>query len=266
MQRLYKNAIPLFLLASVFAVSAYAEDVQPTEAKPDDVVPTEVKTVDTKPVEAKQVEVKAPETKQAEVKPVLICAEWKSAVPVNTNSLERLAKNSASDKPAKGLVYTKDQFVVLLGKHLADAKKVLANTKNELPKTSDGLVDLKGVTLNGFNLTDLNLDNVDFKGAEMNGADLTGSSLRGASLYKAELEGANLNNANLTSANVAKANLVNASLCQTVLIKADMEDADVLGAYMKGAMLDMTRHIPTSIYQNSQNALQFGMPVPLAKD
>jgi len=221
-----KNTIPCALLASVFAGSVYAEDAVPSS----------------------------------------ICAQWKSGVAVNLNSLDKLAKNSASDKPEKGAAFTKDQFVVLLGKNLAEAKNILANRKGELPKTGDGMVDLKGVTLNGFNLTGLNLDNVDFKGAEMNGADLTGSSLQGASIYKTELEGANLNNANLTSANAVKAKLANASMCQTVLVKADIEDADLLGAYMKGAQVDMTRNIPVALYLNALNVLQYGMPVPRVKD
>jgi uncharacterized protein YjbI with pentapeptide repeats len=226
MQRLIISSISSALLASIFSVSAYAEEAAPSS----------------------------------------ICAHWKSGVAVNQISLDKLAKNSASDKPSKGAAFTKDQFVVLLGKNLAEAKNVLANRKDELPKTGDGLVDLKGVVLNGFNLTGLNLDYVDLKGAELNGADLTGSSLQGASLYKTELEGANLNSANLTSANAVKANLANASLCQTVLVKADIEDADLLGAYMKGAQVDMTRNIPVALYLNAQNVLQYGMPVPRVKD
>lgn len=190
------------------------------------------------------------------------CAEWKSGTPIDMKSLDKMAKSTANDKPEKGLSYTKDQFVVLLGKNPVAAKEALANAKEKLPKTSDGQVDLKGVTLEGFKLTGLNLDNVDFKGAEMNGADLSGSTLRGASIYKAELEGANLNNVDLSFANVAKAKLVKASLCQATLTSADVEDADFLGAYLKGAKFDMTKNLPKVIYLNVEGLLHFGLPVP----
>ena len=191
-----------------------------------------------------------------------VCAEWKSSVPVDMAALDKLKKSAAGEKPANGLSYTKDQFVVLLGKNLVAAKDALANFKDKLPKTSEGKVDLKGVTLNGFNLTNLNLDNVDFKGAEMNGADLSGSSLRDASIYKAELEGANLNNANLSFANMSKAKLGNASLCQATLTSADLEDAVIKGAYLKAAKLNMAKNLPKVIYLNADSVLHFGLPVP----
>lgn len=193
------------------------------------------------------------------------CAEWKATVPVNTEALDKLKKNAANEKPANGLSQTKNQFVVLLGKNLVAARDTLANFKDKLPKTSEGKVDLKDVTLNGFNLSNLNLDNVDFKGAEMNGVDLSGSTLRGASLYKTELEGANLNNTNLSHANAAKAKLENASLCQATLTSTELEDATLLGAYMKGAKLDMAKNVPKSIYLNAQGVLHFGLPVPSEK-
>lgn len=193
---------------------------------------------------------------------VSACAEWKSNVPINLEALNKLQKNAASEKPANGLSYTKDQFVILLGKNPIAAKDALASYKNKLPKTSEGKVDLKNVTLNGFNLSGLNLDNVDFKGAEMNGADLSGASLRDASLYKAELEGANLNNTNLSFANASKSKLVNASLCHATLTATDLEDAVMRGAYLKGAKLDMAKNIPKTIYLNAQNLLNFGLPVP----
>jgi uncharacterized protein YjbI with pentapeptide repeats len=192
----------------------------------------------------------------------LSCVEWKPSVAVDTAALNKLQKNSASDKPASGLSYTKDQFVVLLGKNLAKAKEMLANSKDKLPKTSEGKVDLKDVTLSGFNLSGLNFDNVDFKGSEMNSADLSGASLRGASLAKVELEGANLNNANLSFANLAKAKFINASLCNATLATADLEDVDMRGAYLKDARLDRARNIPVSIFQNAQTILHFGLPVP----
>ncbi len=193
---------------------------------------------------------------------VSTCAEWKSAVPINTEALDKLKKNAGSEKPASGQSYTKNQFVVLLGKNPVAAKDALANYKDKLPKTGEGKVDLKDVTLNGFNLSGMNLDNVDFKGTELNGADLSGASLRDASLYKAELEGANLNNANLAFANLSKTKLVNASLCHATLTSADLEDAVIKGAYLKGAKLDMARNIPKTLYPNAQNVLQFGLPVP----
>lgn len=194
-----------------------------------------------------------------------VCAEWKSAVVIDMKALDKLAKSSATEKLANGLSYTKNQFVVLLGKDLAAAKETLANAKDKLPKTSEGRVDLKDVTLEGFNLSGLNLDNVDFKGAEMNGADLSGSSLRGASLYKVELEGANLNNTNLTFANLSQAKLTGASLCQATLIAADLEDAEITGAYLKGAKLDRARNISKLIYLNAENVLHIGLPVPPEK-
>lgn len=190
------------------------------------------------------------------------CAEWKSTVPINMEALDKLKKSSATERPANGQSQTKNQFVVLLGKNLVAAKDTLANYKDKLPKTSEGMVDLRDVTLNGFNLSGLNLDNVDFKGAEMNGVDLSGSSLRGASLYKTELEGANLNNTNLSFTNAAKAKLSNASLCLATLAYTELEDAVLKGAYMKGAKLDMARNIPKSIYLNAQGVLHFGLPVP----
>ncbi|MBI3479102.1 MAG: pentapeptide repeat-containing protein [Nitrosomonadales bacterium] len=200
-----------------------------------------------------------------EAVPASFCAEWKSAVAVDTKGLDKLFINNAKEKPAEGMSYTKKQFAALLGKDLAAAKNVLAGSKDKLPKTSDGLVDLKDVMLNGFNLSGLNLDNVDFKGAEMNGADLSGSSLRGASLYKAELEGANLNHADLSYANAAKATLVKASLCQATLVAADFEDAEMLGAYVKGAKLDRASNVPKAIYLNADGVLHFGLPVPSIK-
>jgi hypothetical protein len=190
------------------------------------------------------------------------CAEWHSGVPVNTEALDKLKKSSATERPSSGQSQTKNQFVVLLGKNLVGARDTLANYKDKLPKTSEGMIDLRDVTLNGFNLSGLNLDNVDFKGAEMNGVDLSGSSLRGASLYKAELEGANLNNTNLSFANAAKAKLGNASLCQATLTSTELEDATLKGAYLKGAKLDMARNIPKSIYLNVESVLHFGLPVP----
>lgn len=190
------------------------------------------------------------------------CAEWKSPVSVNMEALDKLKKNAAGDKPAAGQSYTKNQFVVLLGKNLVAAKDALANAKDRLPKTGDGKVDLRDVTLNGFVLTGLNLDNVDFKGAEMNGVDLSGSSLNGAILTKAELDSANLSKTNLSFASLTKAKLTNASLCQATLTSADLEDAVLKGAYLKAAKLDMARNIPKTIYLNAQGVLHFGLPVP----
>jgi uncharacterized protein YjbI with pentapeptide repeats len=190
------------------------------------------------------------------------CAEWKSAVAINMDKLEKLKRSAASDRPTNGYSYTKDQFIVLLGKNPVAAKDALANSKDKLPKTSDGKVDLRDTVLNGFDLRGLNLDNVDFKGSEMNGVDLSGSSLHEASLYKTELEGANLNNTNLAYANLAKAKLSNASLCHATMTGTDLEDAVLLGAYLKDAKLDMARKIPKVIYLNSQNVLHFGLPVP----
>lgn len=191
-----------------------------------------------------------------------VCAEWKSHVAIDTEALDKLKKSAAGEKPAAGLSYTKNQFVVLLGKNLVAAKDALLNYKDKLPKTSEGKIDLRDVTLNGFVLTGLNLDNVDFKGAEMNGADLSGSSLHGASVAKAELEGANLNNTNLSFANLTKTKLANASLCQATLTSAELEDAVLKGAYLKGAKLDMAKNIPKVIYLNTQSVLHFGLPVP----
>lgn len=191
-----------------------------------------------------------------------VCAEWKSTVAINMDKLESLKKSAAGDRPSNGYSYTKNQFIVLLGKNLVAAKDALANAKDKLPKTSEGKIDLKDAVLNGFDLRGLNLDNVDFKGAEMNGVDLAGSSLREASLYKAELEGANLNNVNLSFANLSKAKLNNASLCHATLTAADLEDTMLIGAYLKGAQLDMAKKIPKAIYLNSQNILLFGLPVP----
>lgn len=196
---------------------------------------------------------------------VSTCAEWKSGVSIDTEKLEKLKKDSATERPASGQSQTKKQFIVLLGKNAVAAKDTLANYKDKLPKTNEGMVDLRDATLNGFNLSGMNLDNVDFKGAELNGADLSGASLRGASLYKTELEGANLNNSNLSYANVSKAKLSNASLCQATLTSAELEDAVLLGAYMKSAKLDMAKNIPKSVYLNAQSVLQFGLPVPAEK-
>jgi uncharacterized protein YjbI with pentapeptide repeats len=191
-----------------------------------------------------------------------VCAEWKSHVAVNMEALDKLKKNAASEKPAAGMSYTKNQLVVLLGKNLVAAKDALANYKDKLPKTGDGKIDLRDVTLNGFVLTGLNLDNVDFKGAEMNGVDLSGSSLNGAILTKTELEGANLSKTNLSFASLTKTKLASASLCLATLTSADLEDAILKGAYLKGAKLDMAKNIPKVIYLNAQSVLHFGLPVP----
>ncbi len=190
------------------------------------------------------------------------CAEWKPTVSINAEKLDKLKRNAASERPTNGYSYTKDQFIVLLGKNLVAAKDALANSKDKLPKTSEGKVDLRDALLNGFDLRGLNLDNVDFKGAEMNGVDLSGSSLREASLNKAELKGANLNHSNLSFANMVKAELSNASLCHATVVGADLEDAVVVGAYLKHAKFDMAKKIPKAIYLNSQNVLQLGLPVP----
>lgn len=190
------------------------------------------------------------------------CAEWKSSVAINIEALDKLQRNNASDKPSNGYAYTKNQFVVLLGKNLAGAREMLANNKNKLPKTDEGRVDLRDVTLNGFNLSDLNLNQVDFKGAEMNGADLSGSTLRDASLYKTELEGANLNHTNLSFANLSKAKLPNASLCHATFAYANLEDANLTGAYVRDAKFDMAKKIPRAILLNAENVLHFGFPVP----
>jgi uncharacterized protein YjbI with pentapeptide repeats len=194
--------------------------------------------------------------------PASDCAEWRSSVNVDTEALDKLQRNSASDKPASGMTYTKNQFVILLGKNLAKAKDFLADSKDKLPKTSEGKVDLKEVTLNGFNLSGLNLDNVDLKGAELVGADLSGSSLSGASLAKADLTGANLNNVNLSYATLAKAKLNNASLCRATLTSVDFEGATMGGAYLRGAKFDMAKNLPKAVYLNSQNVLFFGLAVP----
>ncbi|MEI7842316.1 MAG: pentapeptide repeat-containing protein [Gallionellaceae bacterium] len=200
--------------------------------------------------------------KAATAEDAATCAEWKSTVAVNVDKLDSLKKSAASDRPTNGYSYTKNQFIVLLGKNLVAAKDALANSKDKLPKTSEGKIDLKDALLNGFDLRGLNLDNVDLKGAEMNGADLSGSTLREASLYKAELEGANLNNTNLSFANLAKAKLSNASLCHATLTAADLEDSIMVGAYLKNAKLDMAKKIPKAVYLNAQTVLQFGLPVP----
>jgi len=190
------------------------------------------------------------------------CAEWKSNITVNNESLDKLQKNVAGEKPASGLSYTKQQFVVLLGKNLVKAKDTLANSKDKLPKTSDGRVDLRDVTLNGFYLSGLNLDGVDFRGSEMNGVDLSDSSLVEASFSKTELSEANLNNANLSYAILSKAKLINASPCHASLTSADLDGVLIAGAYLKGAIFDKAKNIPKVIYLNSQNVLFFGLPVP----
>jgi uncharacterized protein YjbI with pentapeptide repeats len=193
---------------------------------------------------------------------VKFCADWKTSITVNNEALERLQKNVAGDKPAAGLSYTKQQFVVLLGKNPDKAKDTLANSKDKLPKTSDGRVDLRDVTLNGFNLSGLNLDGVDFRGSEMNGVDLSDSSMVEASISKTEMNEANLNNANLSYAILSKAKLTNASLCHATLTSADLDGTLFGGAYLKGAKLDKAKNIPKVIYQNSQNVLIIGLSVP----
>jgi hypothetical protein len=242
-------SISCVLLASLAITTAFAEDNIPVAA-PVVVAPTAVAPV------------AAPAVAPAPAAPVSNCAEWKSGVAIDTEELNKLQKNVASDKPDSGLLYTKKQFVVLLGKNWAKAKDTLANSKAKLPRTSEGKVDLKDVTLNGFNLSGLNFDNVDFKGAEMNGADLSGASLRGASLAKVELDGANLNNANLSFANLTKTKFISASLCHATLVSAELEDAVLRGASLKDAKLDNAKNIPPNIYPNAQAILQFGLPVP----
>jgi uncharacterized protein YjbI with pentapeptide repeats len=112
-------------------------------------------------------------------------------------SLDKLEKSSYSEKPQKGVSYTKNQLIVLLGKKLFSARDVLAKNKNKLQKTSDGLVDLKDATLTGFDLSGVNLDYVDLKGANLKGANLSGSTLSYTVLYKANLEEANLDHATI---------------------------------------------------------------------
>lgn len=190
------------------------------------------------------------------------CGDWKATVWMDTKALDKLHKKTEKDKAERGASYTKGQFVVLLGKDPKAAKEILASSRDQLTKTSDGLVDLTGVELNGFNLSGLNLDFVDLKGAELNGADLSGASLRGASLYKAELIGANLSRANLASANLVKAKFTDADLCLASLMSADIEDAVFKNTYLKGARLDMSRNVPKNFFQHSVNVLQFGLPMP----
>lgn len=190
------------------------------------------------------------------------CAEWKSGTPMDLEALEKLRKKSVGEKPEKGKSYTKNQFIVLLAKNLEGARDILSNSKNSLPKTEQGLVDLRDAELNGFNLARLNLDYVDFSGAELNGADLSGAALHRSSLYKAELDGANLNYANLSYANVAKVSLINASMCAATLISSDFEDAVMRGVNLKGAKLDMAKNLPKSIYRHVHSVLQLGLPVP----
>lgn len=190
------------------------------------------------------------------------CVEWKSNTPVDLEAIEKVRKKSLSEKAENGKSFTKDQLIVLLAKNLEGARDVLANSKNTLTKTKEGLVDLRDAKLNGVVLSNLNLDYVDLSGAELKGADLSGSSLRMASLKDAELDGANLNNSKIIFANAVKVSLINASMCEAVLHATDFEDAVVRGANMKGAKLDMAKNVPKSIYQNAQSILQFGMPVP----
>jgi uncharacterized protein YjbI with pentapeptide repeats len=191
------------------------------------------------------------------------CPEYRSAVEMDMDGLEKLKKRAADERPPEGFSYTKSQFVVLLGLNLATAKTVLSTNKGRLPRTSEGKVDLTGVVMNGFNLSGLNFDNVDLKGAELNGANLSGSSFRQANLYKAELEGSNLNRANLYWANLGKVKLTNASLCQASLVSADLEGAILSGAYFRGAQLDMARNLPKVFFQNAQGILNLGLTVPL---
>lgn len=197
-----------------------------------------------------------------EAAPAAACGEWKASVWMDTKSLDKLQRKTEKDKPENGASYTKDQFVVLLGKDPAAAKTILLSGRDKLTKNSDGLVDLKGAELNGFNLSGLNFDYVDLRGAELNGADLSGASLRGAMLQKAEFTGANLSKANLTFSNLAKAKFVDADLCQASLVAADVEDATWRNAYLKGAKLDMIRNLPKSFYPHAVQVLQLGLPVP----
>jgi hypothetical protein len=189
------------------------------------------------------------------------CAEWQATEGVNMEALDKLKKSAASEKPANGQSYTKNQFVVLLGKNPNAAKDALAN-KDKLPKTREGRVDLRDVTLTGFNLSGFNLDNVDFGEAEMTSVNLSGATLRGAVLHKATLNNANLNNTNLSFANASGAKLVNASLCNSTLTSVEFEDAILKGAYLKDAKLDMAKNLPKVIYLNAENVLHFGLPVP----
>lgn len=190
------------------------------------------------------------------------CAEWKSTAEIDVEALDKLKRSAASEKPASGQSYTKNQFVVLLGKNPVAAKDALANYKDKLPKTREGKVDLRDVTLNGFNLSGFNLDNVDFEDAEMTSVNLSGSTLRGAKLHKTTLDNANLNNTNLSFANASGAKLANASLCNSTLASVEFEDAVLKGAYLKDAKLDMAKNLPKVIYLNAENLLHFGLPVP----
>lgn len=190
------------------------------------------------------------------------CSEWKSSTPIDMEALDKLKKDSVNERPANGLSQTKKQFVVLLGKNTVGAKDTLAHYKDKLPKTSEGKVDLRDVTLNGFNLSGMNLDNVDLSGAELNGADLSGATLRGALLHKTELQGANLNNADLAHATATKTRFTNASLCQATLAYTELEDATFTGAYVKSAKFDMAKNVPKVIYLNADGVLHFGLPVP----
>jgi len=252
------------LLASFSIAPVLAGDETPPP--PVTVAPAAVAPIATTPVPAIPAVTAAPAIPPARpaAAPVSTCAEWKSNVNIDMESLNKLQKNVAGDKPDTGMLYTKKQFVVLLGKNWAKAKEVLASTsfKAKLPRTSEGKVDLRDVTLDGFNLAGLNFDNVDFKGSELNGADLSDSSLRGASLAKVELEGANLNNANLSFAYLYKSKFKNASLCHATLTSADLDGADLRGAYVKDAKFDTAKNIPPVIYLNSTSIFQFGLPVP----
>jgi hypothetical protein len=190
------------------------------------------------------------------------CVDWFPSTPVDQEALESLKKKSTTEKPANGDSYTKNQLIVLIGKNYSGAKDALANHKNKLQKTSDGLVDLRGATLDGFNLSGLNLDYVDLKGADMRGANLSGATLNNAILYKADLEGANLDHAKINFSNVSKTKLINAHICEASLFYSDIEDAVFRGAYMKGARLDSAKNIPGILYFHSHSIFELGLSVP----
>jgi hypothetical protein len=190
------------------------------------------------------------------------CVAWKTHVVRNQKSFGELVKLSTSDVPDKGMAFTKNQLIVLLGNNLAAARSALASNKNRLEKTSEGLVDLRYAALAGFDLSGLNLDNVDFREADLRGANLSNSRLNYSIFYKSNLEEANLDFAAINFSNFTKANLVNAHLCEASLLYTDLGDAVFHGANMKGAKLDTAINIPRVFYVNAYSIFEIGLPVP----
>ena len=153
-------------------------------------------------------------------------------------ALERVARNSARDRPA-----VMEMLAAFIREHSHEqwpppGPGGRARERSLRPDVQAAL------TVVGRRLTERDIEPIDLARADLTGANLGGARLTGANLGGARLTGANLGGARLTGANLTGANLTSADLADADLADADLTRADLTRAELTGARWPIGGPVP----------------------